>query len=50
MIIISLWENKRGVIAKGLEIDTSMFRLDRRFAVGALIVTGIIVALYTVYW
>jgi SSS family solute:Na+ symporter len=50
MVIISLIENKRGVIAKGLEVDASMFKTTRGFAVGALIIIGILVALYTVYW
>lgn len=50
MAIISLYEVKRGVVAKGLEIDTKMFRTDRRFTVGALLVTGIIIALYTLFW
>lgn len=50
MYFISLFETKRGVIAKGLEIETSMFKTTKGFAVGALIIVGLIVALYTVYW
>lgn len=50
MYIISTIENKMGVNPKGLEVDTSMFKTTRSFAVGALIVIGILVALYTVYW
>lgn len=50
MALISLFELKRGVVAKGLEIDSKMFRTDRTFAVGALLVLGIIVALYSIYW
>jgi SSS family solute:Na+ symporter len=50
MIIISIIENKRGVVPKGLEVDTSMFKTTRSFAVGALIIIGLLVALYTVYW
>ena len=50
MYIISVLENKRGVVPNGLEVDTKMFRTDSKFAVGALLVIGIIVALYTVYW
>ena len=50
MYFISLFETKRGVIAKGLEIETSMFKTTKGFAVGALIILGILVALYTVYW
>lgn len=50
MIIISLYDNRKGVMAKGLEIDTSMFRTSKKFAVSALIILGIVVALYTVFW
>ncbi len=50
MYIISVYETKKGVQAKGLDIDRSMFRLAPGFAVGALIVTGILVALYTLFW
>lgn len=50
MVIISLIDNARGAHAKGLEIDRNMFRMAPGFAVGALIVVGILVALYTVYW
>lgn len=50
MYIISILENKRGVVPNGLEVDTKMFRTDSKFAVGALLIMGIIVALYTVYW
>jgi solute:Na+ symporter, SSS family len=50
MWIISTIENKRGVIPKGLEIDKKLFKLDTRFAVGAILVIGVLVALYTVFW
>jgi SSS family solute:Na+ symporter len=50
MVIISLYENKKGVIPKGLEVDKSMFRMSPGFAVGALIVTGILAAIYTLFW
>ena len=35
---------------KGLEIDTSMFKVSNGFAVGALLVLGILLALYTSFW
>jgi SSS family solute:Na+ symporter len=50
MIIISLVENKGEEDAKGLEIDATMFKTSTGFAVGALIVIGLLVALYSVYW
>ncbi|MBS1655521.1 MAG: sodium/solute symporter [Bacteroidetes bacterium] len=50
MIIISLFENRRGVTPHGLEIDAKMFRTSTAFAVGSLIIIGLLVALYTAYW
>ncbi len=50
MFIISRIDNKRGITGKGLEIDRSMFKLSPGFTVGALIVTGILTALYTFFW
>jgi SSS family solute:Na+ symporter len=50
MYIISMYENKKGVITKGLEIEKEMFYTSKSFAVGSLIILGLIAALYTVYW
>lgn len=50
MVIISLLENKGAEDPKGLEIDATMFKTSTAFAVGALIVVGLIVALYSVFW
>ncbi|SES08247.1 solute:Na+ symporter, SSS family, partial [Pedobacter rhizosphaerae] len=50
MVIISLFENKNGVNPKGLDIDAKMFKTTTSFAVGALIIVGLLVALYSVYW
>ncbi len=50
MWIISIIDNNRGVEAKGLEIDRSMFKLSPAFTVGVLIVGGILTALYTIFW
>lgn len=50
MAIISLFENKNGVNPKGLEIDAKMFKTTTSFAVGALIIIGLLVALYGIYW
>lgn len=50
MYIISMVENKQGVENKGLEIDAKMFKTTTGFAVGALLVIGLITALYTIYW
>ncbi|HET7898745.1 MAG TPA: sodium transporter, partial [Flavisolibacter sp.] len=50
MIIISVIENRKGVKPHGLEVDTKMFRMSPGFAVGAMLVCGILAALYTIYW
>lgn len=50
MFIISMIENARGVKTNGLEIDSSMFKTSRAFTAGALILCGIIVALYSIFW
>ncbi|WP_316844787.1 sodium/sugar symporter [Pedobacter psychrodurus] len=50
MVTISLFENKNGVNPKGLEIDSKMFKTTTSFAVGALIIIGLLVALYGIYW
>ena len=50
MFLISMVENRRGVKPNGLEVDTSMFKMRPAFAVGALIVCGLIAALYTLFW
>ena len=50
MAIINFVENKRGVTNKGLEVDASMFRVSKGFAVGALVIIGLLITLYTVFW
>ena len=50
MFIISIVQNKKGAENKGLEIDAKMFKTTTGFAVGALLVFGLIVALYGLYW
>ena len=50
MYIISMIENAKGEKTNGLEIDASMFRTNNAFTVGALIVCGILTALYTIFW
>lgn len=51
MIAISLFQNKRGIKPQGvMEVDTKMFRMNPGFAVGALIICGLLVALYTRFW
>ncbi|MFD1166057.1 sodium/sugar symporter [Sphingobacterium daejeonense] len=50
MYFISMYENKKGVVTNGLEIDATMFKTKTGFAVGALLVIGITAALYTIFW
>ncbi|QDW25588.1 sodium/solute symporter [Pedobacter sp. KBS0701] len=50
MVIISLLSNKVKAEAKGLAIDAKMFKTSTSFAVGALLIIGLLVALYSVYW
>ncbi|MES2827163.1 MAG: sodium/sugar symporter [Bacteroidota bacterium] len=50
MFIISKMENKNGINPKGLEIDRGMFKTSPGFTVGALIICGILVALYGIFW
>ena len=50
MILISLYDKKRGIKSKGLEIDSSMFKVNNGFLAGSLIIGGILVALYSIFW
>ncbi len=50
MVIISLFETSRGVKTNGLEIDSKMFKMNPGFAVGALLIFGVLAALYTIFW
>jgi SSS family solute:Na+ symporter len=50
MVVISLIDDKRGVKSKGLEIDSSMFKVNNAFLAGSLLIIGILVALYSVFW
>jgi len=50
MVLISLWDASLGKKTNGLEIETKMFKTSNSFAVGALFVIGILVALYSFFW
>ncbi|WP_210463194.1 MULTISPECIES: sodium/sugar symporter [Rufibacter] len=50
MIIITLLDPKSKHNPKGLEIDSSMFRTSTSFAVGSIIICGILAALYIIFW
>jgi len=50
MFFISTFETKKGVHPHGLEVDTKMFRTTNSFAVGAILILGLIVAIYSFFW
>lgn len=50
MYIISMYDNSRGVKTHGLEIDRKMFKTTPAFTAGAILVIGILAALYTIFW
>src|SRR5690606_35825273 len=50
MVLISKWDNRRGVVPVGFETDPSMFRTSRSFTTGALLVVAALTALYTRHW
>ncbi len=46
MIALGLWKPSD----KGLDVDSSMFRMDRGFAIGAGVIVAMLTALYTYFW
>jgi SSS family solute:Na+ symporter len=50
MAIINFVQNRRGVQNKGLIVDPSMFRVNRSFAIGSVVIAVILTVLYTVFW
>ncbi|WAC39804.1 sodium:solute symporter family transporter [Pedobacter sp. SL55] len=50
MVIISTFRKKGDDVSKGLDIDVSMFRTTKGFAIGTIIIVGLLVALYSIYW
>ncbi|MEO6229547.1 MAG: sodium/solute symporter [Ferruginibacter sp.] len=50
MYLISMFQNRKGIIPHGLEVDKSMFKTSNGFAVGALLILGLLVALYSFFW
>ena len=50
MHVISMSENADGKRVNGLELDTKMVRMSKSFAAGAMIIVGILTALYTIFW
>jgi len=50
MVGISLAKDKQESPIESISVDTSMFRINPGFALGSVLITGILTALYTVYW
>ena len=50
MVYISLKESRKGINNNGLEVDSSMFKVSPGFAVGSIIISAIIAALYIFFW
>jgi SSS family solute:Na+ symporter len=50
MYVISMIENSKGLRTNGLEIDSSMFKTNRSFTIGAIVICVILTALYTIFW
>ncbi|WP_298155114.1 sodium/sugar symporter [Flavobacterium sp.] len=50
MYVISKYETRNGVQPNGLEVDSSMFKTNAGFTVGAIIVCAITAALYMLFW
>ncbi|NDE11099.1 MAG: sodium transporter [Chitinophagia bacterium] len=50
MISMSLIMPKKDNDTHSIEVDTSMFKITTGFAIGSIIIVGILSALYTVFW
>ncbi len=50
MIIISLIDKRGQEKVHGIEVDTSEFRTSTGFTVGALLLIGVLAALYIIFW
>jgi SSS family solute:Na+ symporter len=50
MVGMSLSKPQTLANEQAIEVDTSMFKISTSFAIGSLLISGILVALYTVFW
>lgn len=50
MYIISKIEYAKGLRTTGLEVDVNMFKTNRGFAIGAIVIAVILTFLYTFFW
>jgi len=50
MYIISMIENSKGDKVNALQVDTKMFKSHTSFVIGSVLICGVLVALYSIYW
>ena len=50
MVVISLADPKSKDNPKAMRVDVEQFRTSQTFAIGALLIVGILAALYIVFW
>ena len=50
MIVISLSRPQKAATENAIEVDTSMFKISTSFAIGSILVMGVLTALYAVFW
>lgn len=50
MVTLTLLDPKSRNNPKGLEVDATMFKPNQAFAIGAIIILGVLSALYIVFW
>jgi SSS family solute:Na+ symporter len=50
MVLISLFFPRKKEDTHAIVVDTSLFRVSPGFVIGSVIICGILVALYTVFW
>jgi SSS family solute:Na+ symporter len=50
MIMISLSKPQKEISTDPIEVNSSMFKISTGFALGSILIMGILTALYTVFW
>jgi SSS family solute:Na+ symporter len=50
MFIISIATPANAYTGKALEVDTRLFKTDKIFLAGSLLIAGILIALYSIFW
>ena len=50
MVIISIADPKSKTNPKGLDIDAKLFKVDSTFLIWSLLITGVLIGLYTAFY